>query len=72
MESTLDLRLPSEAEALEFFSLNFFGDGVAREKGNSKAFAGGSLDRFARVELPQPLGLDTRSAKSLLGHLACA
>ena len=64
--------LAGESEALELASFDFLGDGVAGEEGDAEAFAGGTLDRLAGVELPDSLQARRRRRKRAVGDLAGA
>ena len=46
---------------------DLLGDGVAGEESDAEAFAGGALDRLARVELPNTRRLHARGGERVLG-----
>ena len=45
-----------EPESFEFVSCDFLGNGVAGQEGDAETFAGGALDRLARIEFPDVSG----------------
>jgi hypothetical protein len=72
VQPALDRWTARKAEAFKFTALDFLGDRVTREEGDPKTLSSGSLDRLARVELPNPLNLDTGLRQRLLRDLTGA
>ena len=72
MQASLDFSRSTDAEALELAALDLLGDGIAGEESNPEAFSGCALDRFARVELPNALGVHPGLIECALGDLASA
>src|SRR3990172_4469578 len=72
VQTAFDLRLPGEAKARKLSSLDLLCDRIPREEGDPEPFAGGPLDRLARVQLPHPRRRGAELREHAISDLTCA